>query len=547
MTPDRPIHPPKPTEAAVTSPARYTTSTAAAATDGWALRSLTPPSRLFGANGIRTGADGRIYIAQVAGSQISVLDPDSGDLGTVSAMGSEIIAPDDIDFSPEGEMYITEYYDGRVSIRDTKGGTRLLRDDLPGANGITFHQGRLFVNECRPGGRLMEIDRNGGAPKVLLDGLPMPNAMEVGPDGKLYYPLLGTNEIWRIDPEGGEPERVVDGLGGPDAVKFDSRGQIVSTQVGTGEVLRIDPRTGQRTLLATVAPGLDNLTFIGERLFVSGFTGQITEILPDGRTRATLPDGLTWPLDLTVGADGTLYVADGTFLLRLAPSGGLQTLAMLFSPGYPGYIRGMTATGDGEFLCVGNGQLARYNPAAMEHEVLFDGGDQLYGVARSAGGVIATTDKGSGSVYSVAGTGTQTVAAGLSEPTGVAFTAEGTLLVAESGAGRVVAVTDSGTDTLVDGLGTPQGITVSDGALYVVDVRAKELVRIDLDTKAREVIAHHLPVGAPEGITPKPLKGLLPFSGPQGPYCGLAAGPDGTLYLSGDADGSVLSIHRENR
>ena len=36
----------------------------------------------------------------------------------------------------------------------------------------------------------------------------MLNAMEVGPDGLLYFPVMGTNEIWRIDPDGGEPQRV---------------------------------------------------------------------------------------------------------------------------------------------------------------------------------------------------------------------------------------------------------------------------------------------------------------------------------------------------
>ncbi len=62
-------------------------------------------------------------------------------------------------------------------------------------------------------------------------------------------------------------------------MKFDSAGCIVSTQVHSGQVLRIDPRTGERTVLATLNPGLDNLTFVGERLFVSNFTGEITEIL----------------------------------------------------------------------------------------------------------------------------------------------------------------------------------------------------------------------------------------------------------------------------
>jgi hypothetical protein len=45
-------------------------------------------------------------------------------------------------------------------------------------------------------------------------------------------------------------------------------------------------------------------------------------------------------------------------------------------------------------------------------------------------------------------------------------------------------------------------------------------------------------------VEPKPLKGLPPFSGPQGLFAGLAAGPDGTLYLSADAEGSVLALRR---
>src|SRR5262249_23514196 len=164
--------------------------------------------------------------------------------------------------------------------------------------------------------------------------------------------------------DGGEPERVAGDLGVPDAVKFDADGFIVSTQVGTGEVLRIDPRSGDRTVLATIAPGLDNLTFAGDRLLVSSFTGRVTEILGGGQTRDVLPGGLTWPLDLTVGGDGVLYVADGTYFYALSPAGEQRTLGMLFSPGWPGYIRGVTAAGPGEFtVTTSNGQVARWNPA----------------------------------------------------------------------------------------------------------------------------------------------------------------------------------------
>src|SRR6201991_5073753 len=101
------------------------------ASDGWQIERLTAPSRLFGANGLRTGPDGRIYVAQVTGSQISALDLETGLLDTVSAKGGDIIAPDDVAFDPSGNMYATEVMDGRVSVRDTRGGTRVLRDELP--------------------------------------------------------------------------------------------------------------------------------------------------------------------------------------------------------------------------------------------------------------------------------------------------------------------------------------------------------------------------------------------------------------------------------
>jgi sugar lactone lactonase YvrE len=524
---------------------RFAAPAPARAAEGWQVHRLTPPSRLFGANGLRTGPDGRVYVAQVAGSQISAFDIDTGVLSTVSPQGSDIVAPDDVAFDPAGDLYVTEYYDGRVSVIGKDGRSRVLRDDLPGANGITFHQGRLFIDECRPGGRLMELPLDGGAPKILVENLMMPNGMEVGPDGKLYYPVLGTNEIWRIDPDGGEPEKVADGLGGPDAVKFDRDGNIVSTQVGSGQVLRIDPRNGNQTLLAQLTPGLDNLVFAGDRLFVSSFTGEVTEILTDGGTRTTFPGGLTWPLDVTVGPDGTLYVADGTYLHALR-DGELSVLGMLFSPGYPGYIRGMQAVGDGEFVVSGSsGTVSRYRPAASESEVLASGLNELYGVAVGPGGLVAVADLGAGKVLGIGSGGrVEELASGLQQPMGVAFTADGTCLVSESGAGRVVAISGSGTDVVLDGLDRPQGIVVDGGRLYVVDVGARSVVGVDLETKARETVAAGLPVGAPPGVTPKPLKGLEPFSGPQGPFAGIAAGPDGTLYVSADADGSVVALRR---
>jgi len=520
---------------------RYSPARTPNVAEGWSLTRLVGPSRLFGANGLRTGPDGRIYIAQVTGSQISALDVESGRLETISAKGGQIIAPDDVAFDPDGNLYATEVMDGRVSMRDAAGATRVIRDDVPSANGITVHHGRLFIGECREGGRLLELDRGGGAPRVLLENVPSPNAMEVGPDGLLYFPVMGANEIWRIDPDGGVPECVAADLGVPDAVKFDAEGYLVSTQVHSGQVLRIDPRTGDRTVLASLNPGLDNLTFVGERLFVSNFTGEITEILSGGQSRTVLAGGLNWPLDLAVGSDGNLYIADGTYFYALG-GGLLRTAGMLFSPGYPGFLRGLAATGDDEFVVsTSNGQVARYRPGAHESAVIAEGFDQLYGVAVAPDSTIVVAELGTGRVLSIRHGQVEVLASGLDDPVGVALTEDGTCLVSEAGRVRKL----DGTGPLVDGLQRPQGILVLDGTVYVVDADAKELIAVDLQTGVRRTIAADLPVGAPPGVVPKPLRGMPPFSGPQGPFAGIAAGPDGTLYVSADGDGSVLAVRRE--
>jgi sugar lactone lactonase YvrE len=525
---------------------RYRAARGPAVAAGWSLERVTPPSRLFGANGLRTGTDGRIYVAQVSGSQISALDVASGRLETISARGGDIVAPDDLAFDTRGNLYATEVMNARVSVRDPRGRTRVLRDDLPSANGITVHQDRLFVNECRIGGRVLELDLDGGAPRVLCADVPMPNAMEVGPDGQLYFPVMGTNEIWRVPLRGGAPEKVADQLGVPDALKFDARGRIVSTQVASGQVLRIDPASGERSVLAQLEPGLDNLSFVGERLFVSSFTGQVSEVLDGGRTRALLPGGFNGPLDVAIGGDGRLYVADGAQLFARHADGSFKVVGMLFTPGYPGYTRGLAAAGDGSLLvATGGGAVARYRPERGESEVLAQGLDQLYGIAPAPGGAVIVAELGTGRVLSIRGGEVTPLASGLRDPVGVALTADGEVLVAEAAGGRVARLVGGRAETLLEGLGQPHGILVRGGVLYVVDVAAQALLAFDLEARTRQTIASGLPVGAPPGVVPKPLRGFPPFTGPMGPFAGITADADGTLYLSADAEGSVLALRRQ--
>ena len=524
---------------------RYAVATAPRPLEGWSVERVTPPSRLFGANGLRTGPDGRIYVAQVSGSQITAIDVNTGAIEAISPKGGDIVAPDDLVFDPQGNLYATEITEGRVSVREPNGRTRVIQGDMPVANPITFHNGKLIAGECRVGGRIMQLDLNGGAPRMILDNVPMPNGFDVGPDGKLYIPVMGTNEIWRVSLEGGVPEKVADNLGVPDSVKFDSEGFIVSTQVHSGQVLRIDPRTGDRTVMANLSPGLDNVTFVGKRVFVSNISGYITEILDGGKTRDLIADGFNWPLGLAVDSDGSLFVADGPFSYALKPGQQRQRAGFLFEPNYPGYSRGVAKAGSGEFVVTtANGDVVRYWPAKPEKQVLASGFDQLYGVAVSPNGGVVFVEQGAGRVLSVQSGNVETLATGLKQPSGVAVSADGTCYVTESGAGRVSKISGGRSETVLDGLQNPQGILVRDGALYVVDAGSKELIEYTLATRTRRTIASSLPVGAPAGVTPKFLRAIGNMSGPMGPFAAIAAGDDGTLYISADAEGSVLAIRR---
>lgn len=522
---------------------RYGAPDGAKAAPGWSLKRLTQPSRLFGANGIRTGRDGRIYVAQVAGSAITALNVETGESEVISGIDGPVTAPDDIAFDSMGNLYATEITSGRVSMLTPSGQYSVLHGDMPVANPITVHQDRVIAGECRIGGRIFELSRNGGEHRQILSDVPMPNAFEIGPDGKLYMPIMATNEIWRVDPAGGEPEVVAGDLGVPDSVKFDAKGRIISTQAASGQVLRIDPQTGTREVLAQLEPGLDNCTFVGDRLFVSSIPGGIHEILEGGGTKALVDHGLQWPMGLAVDAGGAVLVADGGFVHALDARGALSTLGMLFTPGFPGFTRGVAALGGGEWAITNSmGAVMRWNPASGESTPVATGFEVLYGVCARSPDTVVFADGAAGRVLSAGGGAVEELGRGLSTPMGVALDPDGAVLVSESAKGRVLRLVGGRAETVIDGLGEPQGITVAGDTLYVVDVEHKTLVACPLSGGSRQIIASGLPVKAPPGVQPKLLGGVGDMSGPMVPFCGIAVHADGSVIVAGDAEGSVIAV-----
>jgi sugar lactone lactonase YvrE len=512
---------------------------------GWMCRNLTGSSQLFCANGLRHGPDGRLYVAEAFGSRISAIDLSDNSVSTVYPADGPIMAPDDLAFGSDGTLYVTDVMQGQVCSRAPNGEVRVLAADVPAANGITIHQDRLFVNECRDDGRLLEIFRNGDAPRTLATNLASPNAFAVGPDGYHYFPVITANEIWRVPLEGGRAERFMGDLGVPLAVKFTSRGELISVQAHTGEVLGFDIQSGSRRRLAALRPGLDNLEIDSDdRLFVSHFIdGSVAEIMPNGDERRLVGPGIGGPYGLGVSAQGTLYAADGIAIIAVTGEGACKRVGHIMDGEFPGWVTGLAAGFHGGLLVTTSaGSVISYNPLTHERIVHCEGLHEVVGVARGIGDVILAAESAEGRLLEIMGKNVKTRARGLARPTGVAVAPDGSCYVSEAGAGRVIQVGAHVAPFMTD-LKEPHGIALAGEKLFVVDVGRRELIMASLSDGKPHTIASNLPVGAPRGTAPKVLTGFPRFfPGPLRPFAGLAVGPDGTVYVAANGCGAVMAF-----
>nr|WP_307176425.1 SMP-30/gluconolactonase/LRE family protein [Streptomyces africanus] len=516
----------------------------------WAARRLNSPNPLWGSNGVAFGPDGRLYVAQFLAGQISAVDPATGDVEVVVPPDGPVQSPDDLAFGADGSMYIADLVPGRVWRRSPGGEYGLVSDEVKVPNGITCVGDRLFVNEMRMNGRLLELFPGGGDPVVLTDGLALGNAMQLGPDGCLYYPHMVGNQVWRIPPDGGVPEVVAEDVHDPVAVRFDQGGVLhVLSRGPEGIVTRVDLRgTGSRSLVTSGVTGLDNAAFDGEnRMFVSSFaSGGITELHPDGRTRPVVPRGLDGPYGVTIDLGGTVYAADHYRVTRPEepdPGASGDVTTEILQP----FVHGITADGDVLHTTSQFGTVQTYDPATGTTRTRATGLDQPLGITARPDGTLVVAETGAGRVIAIDGTDTVTVLAeGLDHPVDVTLDAEGRCYVSDERRGAVLRLDDGEPVPVADGLGTPQGLAVHGDDLFTVDTAHRRLWSVSLTTGDTRVEAVDLSVGTPAGTAPRQTPALfahgLPGVAPR--FAGLTAAPDGSLLLSSNGEGTVIRLSR---
>jgi sugar lactone lactonase YvrE len=267
--------------------------------------------------------------------------------------------------------------------------------------------------------------------------------------------------------------------------------------------------------------------------------------MSDGRERRLVEPGFCGPAGLAVSNDGVLYAADGISMAAVELDGSQRRVGMLFDGHFPGFVRGLGAAPTGMLVVTtSGGDVTSYHPVTHEMTEHAKGLNELYGVAVAPNGALVAAEGGAGRVLVISGNDVKVAASGLARPTGIAAAPDGSCYVAEAGRGRVVHV-NGGVSPVLEGLKEPQGVLLSGDDLFIVDSGAHELVCYSLKTRQRETVASNLPVGAPQGVVPKPLMGIPGLlQGPLSPFAGITQGRDGTIYVAADGEGSILAIRR---
>jgi sugar lactone lactonase YvrE len=518
---------------------------------GWRATQLVGPSSLVSPNGIRWGPDNRLYIAQAFGSQISVLDIDSGDVEIVSDSGGGLGSPDDVAFDDHGNLFTTELMYDRVSVLDRNGSVETFASGISVANGLTVVGERVFVTEFIAGGRILEIFSGGRTPRVIARDLMFPNALSLGADGNLYFPeSIPGGAVSRVPLLGGQVERVVGDLQFPTAVKFDAAGNLFVVEAGNGAISQIDSQTQRRQILANTERGIDNLEFSPSgSIIVSNWNdGSIREI--DRKTvaaRELVKGAVLGPFGLAVAPDGALIVADGLSTAKILADGQISRPIVAAQEGAPPWMRGVVVSADGAFIFSSpNGTINRYTPATGAVVLKSDLQDPM-GVAIDHDGAILVCEAGAGRLLKVRESGeVDTVARGLARPMGVC-TVGSDIFVSEAAGGRVSAVHGTNDVTAVlTGLAEPHGLAGQGSSLFALDRAAGQLWQHDTETgSSSEILAGLATDALATGIrnVPRGVDGG-PMQGPLSPFSDVAAFADGRVCVGSNSDGVIWQLVR---
>lgn len=505
------------------------------------LEVIADGANIAGANGIHFGPDGLLYITSVIGSDITIINPDSGEELRRLTAADGVIGPDDIAFSSNGSFYWTSILAGEVAGFDPDGNKIIAAQLPPGPNPITFsNEDRLFVSQCFLGTNLYELDRMGvEAPRLIADDLGPGcglNGMDWGPDNRLYGPRWFAGEVVSYDVDTKERRTEATGFVTPAAIKFDSQGVLHVLDTATGELIRLED--GVRTVVATLSPGLDNFAFDADDTpFVSSYAdGFIKRVNADGSLTTLQPEGMAHPGGLSVIGD-TVWVADVHAIRGFDRTTGEEIVTQRNVVGMGELGGSINLSADGELLILTSwfdGDVRVWDPAAEQRLEHYPNLAGPVAAVRYAGG-LAVAEHLKGGVYFYGGEEPTALAEGLPAPTGLVAT-DDALYVSDRDLGQIMLIAQDGValDTPVivaKNLDAPEGFIVTEMGIVAIEAAAARVTLVD-QTGTHRTLAE-IPGGSPgtPGLPPSQI------------FNGIAMDEDGNLFVTGESDRVLYRIN----
>ena len=299
-----------------------------------------PPLGMGGVHGLAFAPDGTLYLTHGAVNTPLTIYQGSAKGGALEPLGQlETAAGGSLQAGPDGTLYVTEAFPGRVTAY------------------VAGKPPRVAVGDGGPAG---------------TNDLVAPVGMQVAPDGALLVEDEGAGLIHRLGPDGswrilaGTTSATAGGTGlrdlaldAPGGVAFDARGQMLVSEQGGYRIDRFDGSTittfagngnggfagdGGPALAASMGrPG--TLAFADGTLYVADpKNARVRAIAPDGTirtvagtdgTKADLPIGARVPASsypvngswIATDPHGRLYIASNRQIVRLADDGRVEVVA----------------------------------------------------------------------------------------------------------------------------------------------------------------------------------------------------------------------------
>jgi DNA-binding beta-propeller fold protein YncE len=506
------------------------------------LPGTTPGTSPHALSGMNFGKDGKLYVASVVGAGIHRVDVKARTIEQI------VFGPtgesDDVAMAPDGTLVWGAIIAGEVRARRPDGTIETLATDLPMVNPVNFTaNGKLIVGQVTKPDTLVEIDlAKKTAPRILGTDLGRINAFDHDGKAGLYVPLLEKGAIGHFDLATRTMRVIAEDLGEPVAVKRDSNGNLFTIDWQVGKIFFVNPESGETMKLATVTPPLDNIAIApDDTIYVSRPTdNSIIEVDHEtGAQRAVLQGSFSAPAGLAVterNGKPALLVAD-PFGYRFTDPATGRTELLPFDIA----ARGSSAVAVNDKLIVTanvrNGSVVVIDKASGRVLHTIRNLKDPMGVALSKLGEIYVSEYASGNIVKLTPGGTPeqaSIVVDLDGPVGLAIDSAGRLIASENRAGQITRVdlTTGAKETVARNLVQPEGFALlPHGDIVVAEVGAKRLTVIG-KTGAASVVASDLPLGTYISRAPAPV--FLPT--------GVAVDTTGTIYVTADADNSVLKF-----